>query len=432
MHLEIARTKKSFISSFLLISVLFTFSLIAYSEDKQTTTDLLNQYISSKGYQSIIVFDASNIKQFWVDNSVFAKDDSIKIMLSQKDAKAKDSVPLKIQLANVNETQDCKIEVFSETEDLGFSILDNNSKTLSSSKKEDDFLNYSVASSTFHIENTLKYSFILKFNSKQTDILSIKRIILSFHNNKESSFLASPGKVNLSGSNIFASSAINLVDDNSFSVTGKRTIITSTKKIYTADNSLVSSVTIKNTGDAAATVYIGYKTYSQEGFLLDGRNFPKYDKILKVVSAQKGSNTIIVDAYSDWSKGCYLALNAQEDLSDIPNNTFANGTITEIKKLENGQAKITLSKPLLSDIMEGTKVRIHEAGGAYLYTNVKALQPGVEQTFSSTIKKDDLFLKYSSKAFSKGTYYVIPVILSYSVDTNQDNTVLISDYSISY
>ena len=152
---------------------------------------------------------------------------------------------------------------------------------------------------------------------------------------------------------------------------------------------------------------------------------------MKVVSHSEASNIIKVDSYSEWSKGCHLALEAKEDMSDIPNNNFA-GIISEIKKLENGQAEIILSKPLKSKLDEGTKVRIHGLDGAYLYTKIKNLQPGEEQTFTSTIKKDDSFLGFSSKAFSRGVYYVVPIILSYSADASKDNTVLISNYSISY
>ena len=41
-------------------------------------------------------------------------------------------------------------------------------------------------------------------------------------------------------------------------------------------------------------------------------------------------------------------------------------------------------------------------------------------------------LRYSSKAFSRGIYYVVPLILSYSVDPSKDNTVQISDFSVSF
>ena len=197
-------------------------------------------------------------------------------------------------------------------------------------------------------------------------------------------------------------------------------------------NTFVSSVTIKNIGDTETTVYVGYGAYTQDGVWLNARNYPVSDKVLKVLSSQEGSTSIFVDAYSDWKKGYYLALNTQEDFSDIPNNFFAEGTISEIKKKDNGQAEIILSAPIKTKIKEGTKVRIHGYNGAYLYTGIRTLQPGEEHTFSSTIKKDESYVGYSSKAFSKGVYYVIPLILSYTTDPNKKNTILISNFSINY
>ena len=83
-------------------------------------------------------------------------------------------------------------------------------------------------------------------------------------------------------------------------------------------------------------------------------------------------------------------------------------------------------------IKEGTKVRIHGVGGSYLYTNLKVLQPGEEQVFTSTIEKDESSCEYSSKAFPRGVYYVVPLILSYSIDSSKVNTIQIYDYAISY
>ena len=392
---------------------------------------LLQKYILSKGV-NIIVFDESNIKQFWIDNSVLTKDNRINIILSSNTTNGNESVPLRIQLANVNEAQDCKVEVISETEDFGFSVLNNSSKVLSSSKKDNNFLNYSVASTVFHLEDTTELYFKLKFNSKISESLSIIKIILSFSSNKESTFLVSPGTINYSTSTLSTSSTISSSNSKSISVTGKQSAIFSNKKIITMANTFVSSVTIKNIGDTETTVYVGYGAYTQDGVWLNARNYPVSDKVLKVLSSQEGSTSIFVDAYSDWKKGYYLALNAQEDFSDIPNNFFAEGTISEIKKKDNGQAEIILSAPIKTKIKEGTKVRIHGYNGAYLYTGIRTLQPGEEHTFSSTIKKDESYVGYSSKAFSKGVYYVIPLILSYTTDPNKKNTILISNFSINY
>ena len=398
-----------------------------------THEPLLTQYVQSKG-PGIISFDASNIKQFWIEPSIVSRKDSFDILLTKDNGQNNVSVPLRIQLMNVKETQDCKIEVIAETEDVSFSVLDGKSEVLSTSKKEDGFLHYMITSAVFHMEDTQKLSFSLKFNSKTTDVLSIKKIILMFSDNKESKFTASPGRINYTAKKISTSSNTAEVDSNSFSVVGKQTAIFSSQKIIISDKTLSCSVTIKNIGENATTVYVGYNVFTQDNISLNGRNYPfkNINKNLKVVSSSEKSNKIIVDAYTEWAKNCYLALNVKEDLSDIPNNTFLEGKTLEIKKLENGQAEITLDKPLKNKLKEGTELRVHGLGGAFLYTNSKSLQPGEEQVFNSTIQKDDAFLQYSSKAFSRGVYYVVPIILSYSSDPSKENTIVISDYTISY
>jgi hypothetical protein len=154
--------------------------------------------------------------------------------------------------------------------------------------------------------------------------------------------------------------------------------------------------------------------------------------VLNVVSSSKGSNSIIVDKYPKWKKQCYLALNAKEDFSDVPNVTFVDGTIVEVKKLENGNAEIIMDKPLVSAIEKGSTVRINGLSGAYLYTHSIILRPGEEQTLSSKIQKDYSCHTYSPEAFSNGIDFVVPIVLSYSVDENVDNTIKIKDYVISY
>jgi len=413
--------------------VLLTQATVAQCADNNNSNaQLLHQYIQAKG-AGIIVFDESNIKQFWIDNSIIARKAAFDVLLNKTKTQSFESVPLTIQLMNVNEAQDCKVEVVSETKDFGFSILDNKSKVISSSKNDNDFLDYSVASSVFHLEDTTKLTFVLKFNSKTAEALSIKKIILSFSDNKDSRFLMSPGKISYSPTNINTSSKTEKIDDESFSATANRTVIYSSKSIIADKNTISCSVTIKNTGTTPTSVYVGYAVSSHDFSRLDGRNYPykPSNKVLNVVSSSSGSPILTVDSYSDWAKGCLLALNAKENQSDIPNNTFA-GTIVEVKQLENGQAEIVLDKPLKTELTKGTKVRVHGQTGAFLYTGYKVLQPGEEQVFTSSIQKDDAFLEYSPKAIARGIYCVMPLILSYSTDPSKENTIRISNFSISY
>ena len=119
-------------------------------------------------------------------------------------------------------------------------------------------------------------------------------------------------------------------------------------------------------------------------------------------------------------------------MSDIP-NTSVTDRVVEIKQLDNGQAEILLEKALNTQLKKGDKVRVHGAtNGTYLYTSHLLLHPGEEKSVSSTIQKDDDNLEYSPKALPRGVCYVVPLILSYSSDSNEDNTILINDFSVSF
>ncbi len=428
----------------LLLLCLFFVSSLIFAQGKNGTketirnsnADLLNQFIKAKG-SGIIVFDSNNIKQFWIDNSVFAnKKDSFEILLNKKAANlSNESVPLKIQLMNVSEMDDCKIEVLSETNDFNFSVINSNLKTVSSSEKEDSFLNYTIASSVLHLEDVQNLSFSLKFDSNTHNALSINKIILSFTKNPETSFVASPGTISLN-SDSFKIDGCNIVDDNlnSFSVTGKNSNVFSTKKILISDNPVSASVTIENIGDEAATLYVGYAPYTKEGKLIMRENTPykNINKVLKVISSKSDSSIVTVDSYPEWAKGCSLASNAKEDLSDFPNFSV-EGRIDKINEIDDGKAEIVLTKPIGKAIPKDSFVRIQSPGGAtYIYVNTRKINPGEKVTLKSSIKIDDKYYQHSNQAFCHKTYYVAPVIRSFSVDPSKKNTILISECSVSF
>ena len=407
-------------------------SLFVNAQTKEQANDsaLLESFIQSMGYGSAITFSSSNIKQFWIDKSVVSQDGLIKIHID-----GSKSVPYKIQLANVNEMQDCKVDIISNVPDLKFSVLDKDLKVISDSKKENDFINYSIASTSFHLEKTKSFSFYLQMSSsKKMDELEINKIILSFSDNKESSYLASPGKLIITESNCSGAKFKKMDGENSFSATGKRFSLVSKNKIYVSNNTLSNSVTVKNIGDTPTDIFLGYAPYTKNGKLIDQRNNPyKSNKILKVLSAEKGSNTITVDSAPEWEKGCYLALDAKEDLSDFPNYSFVDGTIQDVKKIDNNHFEIIFSDPNQKEIKAGTPVRVqYRAGATYVYTKTKRLLPGEEVTLSSDITKDNTYLKVSSQKLCYGTHYVVPILLSFSVDKTEDNTVQITNYTISY
>ena len=395
---------------------------------------LLNQFIQSKG-TALIVFDSSNIKQFWIEKTVLSKKDAFEILLAGKNTQQYESDLLRIQLANVSEMEDCRIEIISNTKDFDFSVIDSNSNTVSSSQANDSFLGYSIVSAVFHLEDVQNLSFALKFESSTHNVLSIKNIVLSFSKNKNTSFVASPGTISIEKNSSELKSCKYASDNSdSFSVTGKYSAILSSKKILLSNNPVSSSVTIENTGEEPVTVYVGYIPFSKDGKIIHRENTPykAINKVLKVLSSENNSNIVTVDSYPEWAKGCFLASNAKEDLSDFPNYSI-EGTIDKINTIDDNKAEIVLTKPIGKAIPKDSFVRIQTPTGAtYIYTNTKKINPGEQASFKSSIKKEDNFYQHSNTAFCHNTHFIIPIILSYSVDSNKTNTILIRDYIVSY
>ncbi len=417
-------------------AAIFTANSVLAQTSTPDTNDstLLESFIKSKNYSSTIDFNSSNIKQFWIDKSVFSKDNNIWITLQPgKGNVTWNSIPYGIQLANVNESLDCRIEVISNTPNVIFVVTDSKSKQLSSSKTGDDFMNYHISSATVHLEETNDFFFNMSFQSNTNDQISIKRIIMSFPTNKESSFLVTPGKIRLTEKDVKKGNTTSL-SDGSFAVKDKGIQIFSKKKIFVTNNSLENNLTMKNIGDKPVKVYAGYQLYYEGMKQITIANYPytPNSKTLNVISAEKGSSVIVVDSYPEWKAKCHLAINAKDDFSDIPNCTFLAGTIIKVEKLDNGTAEITMDKPLEKSLEKGTKVRVHGASSSYFYTNSITLNPDEEKTISSTLQKDNDHLEYTAKAFPKGTYYAIPLLLVNPVTANEECTIQIIDYSVSY
>lgn len=399
---------------------------------EKTDMNMIYEYIKSKGYSDPISFDASNIKLFWGDKSVMGKNQLITIDLNTANRSMEESKPLKIVLANVNESKKCNVDVITDDPDVSFSILNTRLKQLSSSLRE-TFIQDNIVSCSFNLEDTLDSSFYMKFSSKTKDTASIKKIVLSFSDNQDSTFLFVPGTLNITKNDITVNRST-IVGDTDITISGKQSEVFTKKKIAFFENGIKVSVKIKNIGTNNTTVYTGIAMYSKTRENLSIMHFPygADSKTLKVVSAKKGNNTIIVDSYPNWSKSCHLALNAKEDLSDLPNTSLADGDILKIEKMDNGHGKITMSKPLQVELPPGTKVRVHGAYSGQNYKKSKMLQPGEEATFSYEIQKDENFYHFSSQAIPRGVYYVRPVVFSYSVTPQEENTIQISDYTISY
>lgn len=400
---------------------------ISAAASGEDDSKLLNQFVQTKGPRCF-VFDATNVKQYWIDNSVISIDNSINIFTKLMKDQYFESKPLKIQLANVNYDEVCCIEVISNTPDLSFNVLDSNSEVISESSKENVFLSYNIVSTKTQLLDIGDYSFSLVFSSKSNEKIVIKSIVFSFSNSN-----LSLEKTDLAKQDKLTIKTKALPDDSGLiSVSGINSSIISKEKIYLSDSPVYLVAKVKNTGTSATRIRMGYATYSEDGVRLDHRNYPRgTNPVLTVLAINEEHNVITVDKEDrDWDKNCFLALNAQEDLSDIPNNTFPDGKIVDVKKTDDGHAEIALDKPINGALQVGSKVRIHGRTGSYLYTNIMVLQPGEEHLFFSKIKKDEKHLAYSKKAFSRGVEYVTPLILSYSVDSNNENVIQISEFSV--
>lgn len=422
--------------------VLVSLSVGLFAQNKTTDNAsvsndaLIDQYVSSKG-QEIIVFDSSNIKQFWIDKSVYSKDNNINISLNKNKEKSFESIPLAIQLANVNETLDCTIEVIIESPDIDFHVFNKSSKAIATSTRKDKFLQYGITSSSFHLEDTTNSSFSIVFKSPKTDILSIKRIILSFSKNEKSSFSSPPQKDFFTPDSIVAwdnAQSKPKIESNpnnkAYSVLGKFTVISSKEAFPLLNNKLISSVKIKNIGNEEASIKLGYEFLDQDKKKIDSRNYPfnGTTKILSVVSSSTDSNIITVDKYDNWAKGCYIGLDAKDDMSDIPSTSRLAEKILEIKEKEDGSAEIVLDKPLKNALAKGTRIRVLGWVSNYIYPDQKKLRPGEEYEFNAIISKDNTSYQYSNKAFTKGVYYFRPIIISYSSDGTKENIILINNF----
>ena len=406
------------------VLILCIFSLQA-SDDNDS--ELIDKMISSKG-NNIIVFDHKNIKQFWINTTVVSQKDSFTIQLSQI------SDPYRIQLANVNELQKCKIEIITDNSDVSFQIFNSQMKLLSSSEQTEDFLHYHILSSSFNIEDTEDYIVYLRFISNVRE-LTLRKVVLSFSNNETSSYLVSPGELIMSDNNssVFANN-YSFEDYKVLSASGNRIYWKSTKKLLVSDNEFVSKVTVSNVGKVAAKVYVGYSPYQKNHKRIDNCCVPyKNDNtILSVVFSQEKSNDIIVDSMTDWKEGCFLVSGAKDDLSDFPNYSIV-GRISKLERNNDNQVVITLSAPVENKLLKGTPLRIQSSYGySDLFVNILELKPGDKQTLIYSIKKNDNYYKYDRKALCKGTYYIVPVIDIRSIDNSSEVNVKVSDFIVSF
>ena len=124
-------------------------------------------------------------------------------------------------------------------------------------------------------------------------------------------------------------------------------------------------------GTPEAPYLIGFFAYDKNRRLISPQNmaYVKGTQTELVETAVYKSKTLKVKDASKWQKGSwfFVAFDAKDDLSDLPNfNLSANG-ISDIKKVEDGWL-VTLAKPLIRGWVEETKVRVHFPGSWHHYT----------------------------------------------------------------
>ena len=400
--------------------------LISTNDEK----DLINKYIHTKG-NMIVSFDASNIKQFWVDNSVIAEKDSFVISLTKDKTDSYKSKPLKIQLANVDASYECNAFVLTQTDNVNFSLTDADLNPVSFNNKKDSFVDYHELSSSFRLieikDNTFHFSF-----TSSSQVIEVKAIVLSFF--QKNKYPSHPGYLVMNPDTIQTDAKLIPNNKQSFSVNGTNALLISKEKIYVTDNTIYSTLTIKNTGNKPFNAIFGYQPYTKDGKRIDNQSIPyKNDNhVIKVLSSSETKDKLIVDSYPEWEEKCTSALNASPDLADFPNCSLLESTILKINKLEDNKAEIILNKPLKNDVSAGTALRVQSPNGlSRIWTASKKLEPGESTTLISKIKKNDSFLKFTADAFCKGTHYVLPVIFLYSLQ-NEESSAKIDSCIVSF
>ena len=151
-------------------------------------------------------------------------------------------------------------------------------------------------------------------------------------------------------------------------------------------------------------------------------NGAKKDTLTTLAEAyQKGMTTIVLKDNPAWKGTGWVAFNAKEDMSDLP-----NFTIVYFKKFErkDGKIYINLAKAYNRSYAAGTQVRLHVDGATYPYTSIirKGL-PG-KLDVSGMIGKD------AKVKFPVGTVGFKALIMVLPVQAAKDVKVEIRDMKI--
>ena len=208
-------------------------------------------------------------------------------------------------------------------------------------------------------------------------------------------FAVTGNEVNLLKNGDFSRYKVNWVTNGKVSEEGKAGFLTLSGKNNRAFSRQVIDCTDADTfelsgeisADKAVQVLIGVipvdKNWKEINFRNTGVVAGTFTKLAKATT--KNSAAVTLPENRKIKKNAYLAFNAKEDNSDLPN--FQLERIKSVSHA-NGSTVVTLVKPVRKHIPAGTSVRCHVDGPTYIYcvSQRKGLPGKVK--FSGTVGKN--------------------------------------------
>ena len=182
------------------------------------------------------------------------------------------------------------------------------------------------------------------------------------------------------------------------------------------------SADIKATGKNP-TIYIGYLPMNEKKQQISCISVNDKAKTLTTVAktAKKGDKVLYLTNCDSWYNNrpyVFIAFNATEDFSDMPNNDTLPMVKNSIVKKDNVW-EVKLEKPLTKNIVAGTLVRQHIASSAFIYP--KLCKVTAEWNSFAGITQGIVKRGISNVKFWPKTKYVRPLILV----TGGDKTTIV-------
>ena len=128
-------------------------------------------------------------------------------------------------------------------------------------------------------------------------------------------------------------------------------------------------------------------------------------------AAEYGQRSVTIANGKTWRivpNFSYIAFNAKDDFSDLPNRTTV--AITAVKIQPDGKAVLELKEPLNEFYAPGTKVRMHHRLAAFLYGGaLNKVLSGEFQDISGEFTGEQR--GFSHNAFRQGTAFIQVVVM---------------------